>query len=334
MKILYAIQGTGNGHISRARDIIPHLQNYGELDLLISGTQADVSLTQPVHYKLHGFSFVFGKNGGVDHWKTFKIMNLRQLFKDIKQLPLENYDLIINDFEPITAWASKLRKLPVVGLSHQSAFLSDKSPRPDHNFPHWEELVLKHYAPVKETVAFHFDRYDSFINTPVIRKEIRALEPINNGHYTVYLPAHDDVKLVEHLKQVKGVKWDVFSKHTKKNYTVENVEVLPVNNQLFNYSLAGCEGLLTGGGFEGPAEALFLGKKVLSVPMSNQWEQQCNAEALRLMGVPVIHKIDDLFAAKVKHWVEEGRRVIVDYPDETEQIIERLMKKYTPAVAY
>ena len=26
MKILYAIQGTGNGHISRARDIIPVLQ--------------------------------------------------------------------------------------------------------------------------------------------------------------------------------------------------------------------------------------------------------------------------------------------------------------------
>ena len=26
MKILYAIQGTGNGHISRARDIIPILK--------------------------------------------------------------------------------------------------------------------------------------------------------------------------------------------------------------------------------------------------------------------------------------------------------------------
>lgn len=26
MKILYAIQGTGNGHLSRARDIIPILQ--------------------------------------------------------------------------------------------------------------------------------------------------------------------------------------------------------------------------------------------------------------------------------------------------------------------
>ena len=44
MKILYAIQGTGNGHLSRARDIIPALQNKGDLDILVSGTQADVDL--------------------------------------------------------------------------------------------------------------------------------------------------------------------------------------------------------------------------------------------------------------------------------------------------
>ena len=44
MKILYAIQGTGNGHISRARDIIPVLMQMGELDILISGTEAEVEL--------------------------------------------------------------------------------------------------------------------------------------------------------------------------------------------------------------------------------------------------------------------------------------------------
>ena len=70
MKILYAIQGTGNGHISRAREIVPLLQAYGDLDILISGTQADVKLTQAIKYQLHGFSFVFGKNGGVNHFKT------------------------------------------------------------------------------------------------------------------------------------------------------------------------------------------------------------------------------------------------------------------------
>jgi hypothetical protein len=29
MKILYAVQATGNGHISRAIELMPHLEKYG-----------------------------------------------------------------------------------------------------------------------------------------------------------------------------------------------------------------------------------------------------------------------------------------------------------------
>ncbi len=79
MKILYAIQGTGNGHISRAREIVPLLKQYGELDLLVSGSQTDVSLKDALKYKFHGFSYVFGKKGGINYWKTLKNMNIRQL---------------------------------------------------------------------------------------------------------------------------------------------------------------------------------------------------------------------------------------------------------------
>jgi hypothetical protein len=59
MKILYAIQGTGNGHIARAEDIIPVLSQYGDLDLFISGAQADIKLSFPVKYKSKGLSFYF-----------------------------------------------------------------------------------------------------------------------------------------------------------------------------------------------------------------------------------------------------------------------------------
>ena len=64
MKILYAIHRTGNGHISRARDIIPELQKKGVVDILISGPEADVELGYPVKYTLKGLSFVFGKKRG------------------------------------------------------------------------------------------------------------------------------------------------------------------------------------------------------------------------------------------------------------------------------
>lgn len=325
MKILYAIQGTGNGHISRAREIVPLLQKYGEIDLLVSGTEAEMSLSQPLKYRFHGVSFVFGKKGGVDKWATFKLMNLRKFWRDMQAIPLKDYDLIVNDFEPVTAWACRLQKVESVSLSHQCSFISPKTPRPKK----WSfaELFFKYYSPTDHHIGFHFDRYDDFIHTPVIRSEIRALEPKNLGHYTVYLPAYDDRTLVKYLSQV-DVRWEVFSKRQKTAYQQGNVKVSPVNNEAFNQSLANCEGLLTGGGFEGPAEALFLKKKVMMIPMAWQYEQQCNALAASMLGVNVLAGIDDNFVAELQSWVSNPHRVEVNFPDETADIIEGMIQKY------
>ncbi len=56
MKILYAVQGTGNGHLSRAIDIIPCLQKHGEVDILVSGIQGDLKLPFKVTYEFRGLS--------------------------------------------------------------------------------------------------------------------------------------------------------------------------------------------------------------------------------------------------------------------------------------
>ncbi|MGZ3926884.1 MAG: glycosyltransferase family protein [Mucilaginibacter sp.] len=326
MKILYAIQGTGNGHISRAREIVPLLQQYGELDLLVSGTQAEVTLSQPLKYQLHGFSFVFGTKGGVDKWATFKLMNLRQLWYDTHHLPLAQYDLIINDFEPVSAWACRLQKIPSVSLSHQCSFVSPNTPRPAKwNYAEW---LFKYYSPTTHHIGFHFEKYADFIHTPVIRSDIRNLSPTNLGHYTVYLPAYDDKILVNYLSQAKDVEWHIFSKRQKTPYRSGNIQIFPVNNEAFNKSMASCEGLLTGGGFEGPAEALFLQKKVLMIPMRGQYEQQCNALGASRMGVPVIHTIDESFAGHINRWIEDDKRVKVNFPDETAQIIDNMIKQY------
>ncbi len=327
MKILYAIQGTGNGHISRAREIIPLLEQYGSVDILVSGTQADVKLSQPVKYQLHGFSFIFGKKGGVDHFKTWLNMNLFRFRKDMKQLPLKDYNLIVNDFEPVSAWACKLQGIESVSLSHQAAFKSKKVPRP--KTIDWGKVILSHYAPTSHHIGFHFDRYDDFIYTPVIRSEIRQLESTNLGHYTVYLPAVDDKHLVKLLTQIPDVQWQVFSKHNKVAYREANVSVAPVNNEQFNKSLASCEGLFTGGGFEGPAEALYLGKKLLVAPMRFQFEQQCNAYALKQLGLPVIWASTKNWLPIIKNWVEQPQKHQFDFPDETAKIIDDMVKKYT-----
>ena len=324
MKILYAIQGTGNGHLSRAEDVIPALQQFGDLDLFVSGAQADIKLSFPVKYKSKGLSFFFGKSGGIDFLRTFKRNSSKDVYNEIKKFPVEKYDLVINDFEPISAWACHKKEIPCVALSHQSAMLSPKTPRPK-KFDPIGDWILKKYAPANAHVGFHFARFDQWIYTPVIRSEIRDAKVESKEHYTVYLPAYDDRKLVPLLASIPFIRWHIFSKHTKKAYHLGKLSVYPINKEEFAASLVSAQGVLCGAGFETPAEALYLNKKLLVVPMKSQFEQHCNAAALKQLGVPVLKKVKKKNVAKILNWIESESRVSVQYPDITEDAVGKAM---------
>lgn len=324
MKILYAIQGTGNGHISRAIEIVPLLQKQHEVDVLISGTQADLSVPFPVKYKLHGLSFIFGKNGGVDILKTYQNNHLRILFSEINSLPVHLYDLVINDFEPVSAWACYQKNKSCISLSHQAAVLNKKAPQPK-KIDFAGKAILKNYAPVSSLYGFHFKQYDQNIFTPVIRRQVRQQQPVNKGHYTVYLPAYDDKRIIKVLRECGNIKWQVFSKHNRKVIEEKNIIIQPISNEAFIKSMVTAEGVLCGAGFETPAEALFMRKKLMVIPMKGQFEQQCNAAALKDMGVPVIKSLKKKHVEKIKDWINSAKVISVNYPDVTEKIIEDIL---------
>lgn len=326
MKILYAIQGTGNGHLARAVDIIPELKKFGTLDLFVSGAQAEVKLPYPVKYKSKGLSFYFGKSGGINFFKTFQKNSSKDVMREIKEFPVEKYDLIVNDFEPITAWAARKKEVPIISLSHQSALLSKNAPRPKFIDP-FGEWILRNYAPVKKYVGFHFEDYDKNIFTPVIRAAIREAKVSNLGHYTVYLPAYDDKKLVQRLMKGPKVKWQIFSKHTKTPYHVGRISVYPVSGVDFVESVVTSEGVLCGAGFETPAEVLHMNKKLLVVPMKSQYEQQCNAAALRKMGVPVLKKVKKKSIKKIARWIDGAKPLGISFPDIAGEAVAKAMEK-------
>jgi uncharacterized protein (TIGR00661 family) len=324
VKILYAIQGTGNGHLARAEDVIPLLRQYGDLDVFVSGSQADIKLSYPVKYKSKGLSFYFGKSGGINFLKTFKNNSSKDVYKEIKKFPAEKYDFVINDFEPISAWACRKRGIPCVALSHQSALLSPKVPKPNKLDP-VGEWILHNYAPADKHVAFHFEKYDKNIFTPVIRSAIRNCNVEVKDHYTVYLPAYDDRKLVPLLLKIP-VKWHVFSKHTRKAYHSGKVAVYPVNSEDFAASMTTSKGVLCGAGFETPAEALFLKKKLMVVPMQSQLEQFYNAASLKALGVPVLKRLRKKNLDKIQDWVESNNHVVVNFDDVTAQAVSLAVK--------
>jgi uncharacterized protein (TIGR00661 family) len=324
MNILYAIQGTGNGHLSRARDIIPILQKKHEVDLLISGTQADIELPYPIKYRFNGLGFIFGSNGGIDLVETYKKNYIKRLFTELNSLPVEEYDLVINDFEPVSAWACYIRNVKCISISHQAAVLNKKAPQPSDS-DIIGKAILKNYAPSDAKYGFHFKSYAENIFTPVVRKQVRELNIENNGHYTVYLPAYDDKRILKVLKQCGDTQWQVFSKHNKQQMGYRNITIQPINNEAFIESMASAHGILCGAGFETPAEALFMKKKLMVIPMKGQYEQQCNAAALKEMGVPVLKSLKLENVGKIMNWIQNGSTIEVDYPDNTEILINQIL---------
>jgi len=325
MKILYAIQGTGNGHLSRAREIIPYLQKKGELDLLVSGIQSDIPLPYEVKYVYKGMSFIFGKKGGIDYMNTYMKNHVNRFIKEVKSLPIEQYDLIINDFEPISAWAAHFKKKQCISLSNQCAVLSEAAPKPSKEDT-LGKFMLNNYAPTTAAYGFHFQKYADNIYTPIVRQEVRDLEISDLGHYTVYLPAHSDERIIKKLSLIHDVEFQVFTKHGKDAYQIENISIQPINNDAFLKSMATCTGVLCAAGFGTPTEALFLGKKLMVIPMKAQYEQQCNAEALKQMGVPVIKHLRKKFIPELLKWILSDEIVAVDYPNQTEEIVDKIIQ--------
>lgn len=324
MKLLYGIQGTGNGHISRAKIIVPILKQFADVDVVMSGAHSELELPFPVNYRMYGFGFYFGKNGGIDITKTFRKTRLNKFVKEIRDFPVDQYDAVLNDFEPVSAWAAKREKVLSIGMSHQASLQFPNVPKPvKENFV--GEMVLLNYAPADFQFGFHFQQYHKDIFLPLIRNDVRQAEPVNLGHYTVYLPSYSDQKIIKVLQQIPRVNWEVFSKHTKTGYESANVKINPVNGDEFLASMITAEGILCGAGFETPAEAIHLGKKLLVIPMKNQYEQQCNAEALRQMGVPVIKKMNKKQITAIRDWVDNPGIKFKPFEDQSYEVVKKVL---------
>lgn len=324
MKILYSVQATGNGHISRAMELIPYLQQYGTIDIFLSGSNSSLDLSVPVKFRSKGLSLFYTCKGKLDFLKIASSFAPFRLRKEINELPVEKYDLILNDFECITALACATKNIPSVNFGHQASFQSSKTPRPKEK-SRMGEWILKNYAPASVYAGLHFARYDDFIFLPVIKKQIHEATPADKGFITVYLPSYCESVLEKYFHPLSSLPFHIFSWETKQIRKSRNITFYPVDKDLFNDALINCHGIITGGGFETPAEALKLGKKLMVIPIGGQYEQQCNAAALELMGIKKLNKLDDDFSDHFDNWLS-SKPIKSDYNHTTENKVNSVMQ--------
>lgn len=317
MRVLYGIQSTGNGHLTRSAKIINRLIKAGcMVHVLTSGNNSQVKFPFPIKWNLRGLTFYYNGKGGINYWKTYNELKISQFLKDIK-LDLSDYDTIISDYEPITAWAAKRSGKNCIGISNQCSFLSNKTPRPEQKSM-FGEILLKKLVPVTHPIGLHFESYDDFIFTPIIRDNLMKMDLKDLGHYTVYLPTFEIENIFREVIDVRSTKFDVFC-DIKKPIHFKNVNVKPIDKDKFEESLRTCHGVITSGGFQTSVESLYLGKKLMIVPTEGQYEQTCNAVALEKMGV-MSGGIND-----VKKFVENGKVIKIDWVDSTDDIVNKIL---------
>lgn len=104
--------------MDRAIEIVPILKSIADTDVLVSGTKSDLKVPFNIDYSFSGLSFIVEQKGGVDILKTIQTIPIFSFLRDILNLPVKKYDLVISDFEPVSAWACWPRRKSCIGLSH------------------------------------------------------------------------------------------------------------------------------------------------------------------------------------------------------------------------
>jgi uncharacterized protein (TIGR00661 family) len=86
-------------------------------------------------------------------------------------------------------------------------------------------------------------------------------------------------------------------------------------------------GVITGAGFETPAEALYMGKRVMCLPIRGQYEQLCNAAALKDFNVPIVDRLTPNFHLQVTNWLQQAPQTKLQLTNSTYEIVQQVMEK-------
>jgi uncharacterized protein (TIGR00661 family) len=317
MRILYGVQATGNGHITRARTMAKQLQRSKlHVDYLFSGREPDKLFNMEPFgdYRCYrGLTFVTSK-GKLRYLDTWLNNHLLEFVRDVCQLDLSAYDLVLTDFEPITAWAAKIRKTPSIAIGHQYAFLHNV-PKAGNNL--LTRSIMKIFAPADVCLGVHWHHFDHTILPPLIEppKHQISFEP---KKILVYLPFDDTREVVQWLEKFPNHTFHIYCEYQQAKIQ-GHLHLHPYSRENFQRDLASCSGVISNAGFGLSSEALQYGKKILVKPLQGQMEQLSNAQALLQLKLgDVIHEYED---DKLIHWLEKPNSKPVLYPNVANAIV-------------
>ncbi|WP_111978047.1 MJ1255/VC2487 family glycosyltransferase [Algibacillus agarilyticus] len=313
MKIFYGVQGTGNGHISRARIMAKQFAKMNiSVDYLFTGRPADKYFDMECfgdYQTRNGISFT-SANGRVQHFETLRNLKLATFIQDVKSLDLSGYDLVLNDFEPVSAWAARKQNVKCMAISHQASFLR---PVPTKGLTWLDSVILQHFAPSDIQLGVHWYHFGYNIIPPFIEPMVQ--NETSSNKIMVYLPFESLDYVTSILTGLSDYEFCCYHPDAQ-NLVLDNIEFKALSRETFKFDLAASTGVIANAGFELSSEAISYGKPLLLKPLNGQFEQKSNAHTLSLLGLADV--LPDLDMDAIETWLQKrdaGKVVFPSNPD-------------------
>jgi uncharacterized protein (TIGR00661 family) len=287
-RVLYGFSGEGSGHSSRTREMMGHLRERGHRVLGASYGRGYANLKDDFELvEIEGLSLASVENR-ISARRTLR-ENLAKLAVGVagyKRLSAawESFapDVVISDFEPLTAHLAPRMGLPLVTIDNQHrmrylrfpcpaglrrdalvtrAVIRALVPRPDVSL-----VTTFWFGPTKTARAFLFP--------PILRREILELTPRDEGHVLVYF-THPYDSFLEELLACPQERFLVYG--SGRVGREQNCEHRAPSRTGFLEALASAKAVIGTAGFTLITEALHLAKPYLALPLAGQFEQELNA---------------------------------------------------------
>lgn len=341
MRILYGVVGEGMGHATRSSVILRHLVAAHDVEVVVSGrAHAFLRKMFPalgVH-EIAGLNMVYQDNA---------VKRRRTAIDFLKKLPgfAENVatmhrlsqrfrpELVVSDFESFAYLYAKKHDLPV--LSIDNMHIIDRCEL-DVEIPPDEQTSWQMAKAVVKAKLPHCDHYlvttfffppvrkeRTSLFPPILRDAVLDAERAAGEHVLVYQTSDTFRELVPTLQRLPA-KFFVYG--LGRDEQLGNVTLKGFSEDGFVRDLGSARAVLAGGGFSLMGEAVYLGKPMLSVPLSGQFEQTLNALYLQKLGYGEYHRelSERAIAEFLERTPEYARNVGAHQQDRNRAILDQL----------
>jgi uncharacterized protein (TIGR00661 family) len=182
------------------------------------------------------------------------------------------------------------------------------------------------YTPIKNVIPSHFSHFNQHILPPFLSKIItnHKLKANSKDNVLIYLAWEELEKMIALLHQIEK-KHFIYYCDIQNEKRIKNVTLKPFSENGFKNDLIESKHLITNAGFQLPAEALFIGKKILCKPLEGQPEQEHNAKILNDLGYATISKTIDINS--INNWLHSSKKIKIDFPNPLELIVDIIENK-------